>query len=375
LAGVDLFCEKTMINRTARIALLVSLALLAPAEASAVEAPVVERAASGQVVIRWRGDDPVDVYVATRPDAAITAARRLAHADTAGAYTLAQSDPARPYFLLNDERDGSVTRVAERLLPLDRGSNFRDVGGYPAAGGKHVRWGMIYRTAALPMLTDADYRYVRTLGITSVVDLRSIEERQAVPDQFPTRIGVRYYANDYPASSIFSRIAQPPPTGAAQDPHAAVISLYRTWLVDLAPQFRDIFRQLLRHDGAVSYHCSAGQDRTGVATALVLSALGVPRDVILQDYLLSTADRRPENEMPKLDPAKYPGNLYVTFVAKMQASGQPMTAKPLYDQHGAFLLATFDDIDTRWGGVDGYLDQVLGVDQTDIARLRSIYLE
>jgi protein-tyrosine phosphatase len=95
---------------------------------------------------------------------------------------------------------------------------------------------------------------------------------------------------------------------------------YRDLPTLLAPQFREIFQELLRHDGAVSFHCSAGQDRTGVATALVLSALGVPRDVIVQDYLLSMRYRRPQREFEKLDPTKYPGNSFVEFVAKTRTS-------------------------------------------------------
>jgi protein-tyrosine phosphatase len=355
-------------------ALSAGMLLLRPLAANALEAPVVERAAPDRVVVRWRGDDPVDVYMAARPDAAIDKARLVAHADRDGVYAVNVADPARPYFILQDERDGSLARIAERLLPLEGGSNFRDVGGYPAAGGKHVRWGMIYRTAATPLLTDADYRYVAGLGITSVVDLRSIEERQIIPDQLPARLGARYFANDYPASALFSRLSQK--TAPGTDLYAAIISLYRTWPTSLAPQYRKIFEQLLRHDGAVSYHCSAGQDRTGVATALVLSALGVPRDVILQDYNLSTLDRRPENETPKLDPARYPGNPFVAFYAKAQASGAGAKPRPLHDASGvAFLQQTFDEIDARWGSVDNYLDKVLGVDQRAIAQLRAIYLD
>ena len=153
-------------------------------------------------------------------------------------------------------------------------------------------------------------------------------------------------------------------------------SLYRTWLISLAPQFRDIFQQLLRRDGAVSYHCSAGQDRTGVATALVLSALGVPRDVIMADYQISTRERRPENEIPKLAPGQYPGNVVADFYRRAQASGAPIKAKPLYTAAGKpFLQETFDEIDARWGSVDGYLDQVLGIDKAKIAKLRVLYLE
>lgn len=342
-----------------------------PLAALALDGAQVERTGTDQVVVRWQGDDPVDIYVSSRPDAPLAAAKLVARADRQGAYTVAQTDPSRPYFILKDERDASMARVAERLLPLERGSNFRDVGGYPAAGGKHVRWGMIYRTGATPMLTDADLRYLGGLGIASDIDLRSVEERQIAPDRMPA--GARYFASDYPASTIFSPLTGPAGGSAVKVAQGA---LYRTWLISLAPQFKDIFQQLLRRDGAVSYHCSAGQDRTGVATALVLSALGVPRDVILADYHLSTQDRRPENEMPKIEPGRYPGNVVADLYAKAQSSGVVRKPQPLYDASGVALLQqTFDEIDAHWGSVDNYLDKELGVDKRAIGKLRAIYLE
>src|SRR3546814_14564024 len=70
-----------------------------------------------------------------------------------------------PYFRLRDQRDGGMIRVAERALPLEHGSNFRDIGGYPAAGGKHVRWGMIFRSGWTPLLNDADEQRIGALKL------------------------------------------------------------------------------------------------------------------------------------------------------------------------------------------------------------------
>jgi len=346
------------------------IACLATSALAAIDAPDVERAAPDQIIVRWKSSDAVDVFLAARPDAPIGKARLAARADRDGLYKADWTDPARPYVILRDEGDGQVVRAAERLLTLDRGSNFRDVGGYPAAGGKHVRWGLIYRTAAMPMLDDADYRYIGGLRIREDIDLRSSEERVIAPDHLGERTGARYFAIDYPGSTIFGRLATPAGT------QGGTVDLYREWLTSLAPQYREIFRELLKGEGAVAYHCSAGQDRTGLATALVLLALGVPRDVIFEDYHLSTADRRPENEIPPLKPGQYPGNVVADFYLKLQAAGAPLKARPLFDAHGqAYLQHSLDEIDARWGSVDVYLDQVLGVDQAKIARLRALYLE
>ena len=351
-------------------ALAAGALLLHPIAALALDGATVERAAPNQVTVSWQGGDPVDVYVSAQPDAPIAASIRVARADRRGVFVLKRTGPSRPYFILKDDRDGSLVRVADRLLPLERGSNFRDVGGYPAAGGKHVRWGLIYRSGATPMLTDADFRYLARLGIASDIDLRSTEERQIAPDRLPARTGALYLARDYPGAEVFA----PAATRGRSD--ASPVNLYRSWLVSLAPQFKDVFHQLLRRNGAVTYHCSAGQDRSGVATALVLSALGVPRAVILADYHLSTQDRRPENEMPRIDPARYPGNVVAAYYVKAQSAGAPTKPRPLYDKAGVALLQqTFDEIDSRWGSVDAYLDKELGIDARDIARLRAAYLE
>jgi protein-tyrosine phosphatase len=353
--------------------LAATLCWLAPLAAQALEAQDVERGADGHLMVRWSGADPVDVYVSALPDAPIGKARLVARADRDGAYAFTAAEPARPYFILRDERGGQVVRTAERLLPLEGGSNFRDVGGYPAAGGKHVRWGMIYRTAATPLLTAADDRTVGRLGIGAIIDLRSLEERQMSPDTLAVRLNARYSATDYPASQIFTRPAGKDMASVAPRP---VTDLYRSWPIALAPQFRTIFQELLRNDGAVSYHCSAGQDRTGVATALILSALGVQRDVIYRDYLLSTQDRRPENEVAKVDPARLPGNAFAAYYAQTHPGGQVSKPKPLLDAQGQpYLKAFFDEVDARWGSVDAYLDKELGVDQRAVTRLRAIYLE
>ena len=178
--------------------------------------PPRERSQPGLIVLRWQDANPVDVYVSAAPDSTPANARILVRGDRDGAYRVTWDRPARPYFILRDERNGAVVRVAERVVTLERGSNFRDLGGYPGAGGRHVRWGMIYRTAAMPMLTDADYQYVSRLGIRSIIDLRSVEERQIAPDGMPGRTGALYLAHDYPADEIFSRRSADPRRSAVR---------------------------------------------------------------------------------------------------------------------------------------------------------------
>lgn len=355
---------------------LLAAALAPPAADARVRSASVERE-QNRLTISWEADGPVDVLQAGTSDLPAKGAALLSDDDRDGRHLLAAEGPGRPYFLLKDESDGTILRVAERVLPLERGSNFRDLGGYQAADGRHVRWGRIFRSGAMPLLSDADIRYFASLGIGTVVDLRATEERELAPDAVLGQPGLRYFARDYSMASIFGRL-MPAPGGNAAAPgqEASGMSLlYRDWLVSLAPQFREMFASLLAGKGGLVYHCSAGQDRTGIGSALILAALGVPRDVILADYHLSTPSRRPEHEMPRIDPARFPNNAMAAYFAKA-STAEVSKAQPLYDAHGvAFLAVTFDEIDTRWGSVERYLDEMLGIGAMQLVELRANYLE
>lgn len=334
--------------------------------AESLGAPLVERTAQAKVVVSWKGRDPVDVYVSDRPNGPLAQSMRVSAADLDGRHEMDASPEGRPYFTLRDTKTGETVHVAERLVPLEHGSNFRDVGGYPALGGKHVRWGMIYRSGGTPMLTDADVRRVQSL-VSEMVDLRSSEERTLAP----TRIeAVNYSAVGY----AMTRVSSPSPTSTATA--SSMGGTYRNFPTLLAPQMKIVFAKLLANQGALVYNCSAGQDRTGFATAMILSALGVPREVILSDYHLSTTYRRPEYEMPRFDAATQAANPVAAMFAGYQKDPATAAPKPLFDaNHRAFLEVAFDEVETKWGSVDKYLAKEVGVGPSELARLRAIYLQ
>ncbi len=256
----------------------------------------------------------------------------------------------------------AVLTDARRVVPLEQGSNFRDIGGYAAADGKHVRWGQIYRSGATAMLTSADLARIQALGLTNMVDLRSSEERVLAP----TRIeGVAYSAVGYSMAEIL-RLAAQGPSG----------ELYGRFPEMLAPQLRIVFDLLKRHEGPIAYNCSAGQDRTGFTTAMVLAALGVPRDTILQDYHLSTTYRQPRWEMAPINLAAYPDNAVAQVLARGQGARADYKPRPLYAAGGkSLLLGSFAAIDAKYGSVEAYLAKEIGVSATDIAALRAQYLD
>lgn len=335
------------------------LALASPA--SAREVATLTRIDDKTAELVREDTAPVTIWISkdTLLDAGDT--RALA-ASKKGKLTLTLPASERSYVILVGE-DGSQHVVAERVLPLQQASNFRDIGGYYTRDGRTVRWDKAFRSGAMPLLSETDYALLGQLGIDAVVDLRSLEEREVAPDQLDDRVGALFIANDYSLKPMMAHFAG----GDGENVYSGMEKM-------LAPQFRSLFRRLLADEGAVVYHCSAGQDRTGIATALLYDVLGVDRETILKDYHLSTDLRRPEWEMPKVDPKDYPGNPIVRMYA---ASGgdRSETVKPLYTPSGASMLGQFlTYLDAQYGGTQGYLKQSLGLTDADIARLHEIML-
>lgn len=350
-----------------RASLTALLALAAAGPALAADMPSLTRVDARSVELAWSGKAPAEIWISADqsiddsdsrvPASSIEAARAK------GRLTLALPATQRRYLLLRGT-DGTVATVAERVLPMEQGSNFRDVGGYVTKDGRSVRWGKAFRSGAMPLLTEADYALAGQLKIATVVDLRSIEEREVAPDQLDDRTGAEFISNDYSLKPLMAGFAQ-----------AGGENLYKGMEKLLAPQFRSLYRRLASGDGAVVYHCSAGQDRTGIATALLYDMLGVDRAVILKDYHMSTALRRPAYEMPKVNPADYPNNPLLSYYFGKDESVR-MVAEPLYTRSGASHLAQFFTyIDAEYGGSEAYMRKVLGFTDADISRLRAAMLD
>ncbi|MCL6647346.1 MAG: tyrosine-protein phosphatase [Chloroflexi bacterium] len=181
--------------------------------------------------------------------------------------------------------DGGPRRVLDDQIA--GAVNFRDIGGYPAMGGR-VRWGQVYRAGFIHVITPAGLeQFVRSLRIRTVIDLRTPAERQL--GQLPLRgHGIRYHA-----ASLLETDNAPPHVQFAQ-----VLAMLRgsfDWaasylaLVRRSPEVLCQVFTLLAEPGALPalVHCSAGRDRTGIVIALLLAVLGVPAEQIAQDYALS----------------------------------------------------------------------------------------
>jgi protein-tyrosine phosphatase len=340
--------------------LAVSGSALAASGAQAFDQAWVERRSGSEIKVRWDGAKTVDVYMAEKANASLKTATLVSKADADGEHVLPADTLGRRYLLLHDKQSGEVRRVAERLMPLEAGSNFRDLGGYPAAGGKHVRWGMVYRSAGQPMLNDRDLALIRSLSLANLVDLRSMEERRLAP----TRIaGVPYNAIGYPFMSITSPASRVP--GAA----------YRNFPELMAPHLKLILNKMLGEGTPLAFNCSAGQDRTGFVAAMILTALGVPGEVVLEDYHLTTVVRQPQFEMQRIDPVASANDPVALMFAGYQKADH-VALTPLRDAQGkAFLTQAFEAIEAQYGSVDAYLEREAGLTPARRKTLRSLYLQ
>lgn len=169
-----------------------------------------------------------------------------------------------------------------RHVEFETCCNFRDLGGYPASDGRRTRWRTLFRADGMVQLTDADHAVLRSLGVRSVLDLRTDLEAEA-RGRFPSDLpGVTYY--HLPLTDTLPGAEDVPDWGDS----SYVAKRYASYLEGGAPSLCAAL-DILADQGNLPavFHCSVGKDRTGVLAAVVLGMLGVPDEVIVEDYVLS----------------------------------------------------------------------------------------
>jgi len=262
----------------------------------------------------------------------------------------------------------------ERRLPFENAVNFRDLGGYVCADGRRVKWNRLYRCGHMGRLTESDLARLAALEPAVICDFRTDVELANTPSRLPPQLhGARHHLEIGPAAAgTVADVVLGFTTGALNDlsylDHQ--IESYREIINDFAHCYAAMFRLMDdAQGGSVIVHCTAGKDRTGIAAGLILHALGVPRDTIMADYLLT-------NECPQLH--GYIRHLVEKGVADdMPAPPAEKFARVLgvFGAKGALLDAAFAAMVQRAGSVDGYIRDVLGVTDAKRARLRAWFVE
>ncbi|MDH6679627.1 protein-tyrosine phosphatase [Rhodococcus sp. LBL1] len=231
-------------------------------------------------------------------------------------------------------------------IRLEGAKNFRDIGGYETSDGRHVRTGLVFRSNKLSSLTDADLEKLTTANVTLDVDLRNMWERKDDPDRIPA--GVRYQVADVVSFEhgiafhefvpiTLGRALIDAAVNGSSDIGQSIGYPFMVTYRGSDVAFRDLLTAIAGNTGgATVYHCSAGKDRTGWSTAILLTLLGVPKETVYQDFLASN-----------------------TYLGRDKAVEK------------SWLDAAFAQVDRLYGGVDNYVRKGLGVDQQTIDTLRA----
>jgi protein-tyrosine phosphatase len=238
-----------------------------------------------------------------------------------------------------------------RVVPLEGGSNLRDLGGWRTVDGGVVRFGQVYRSAALHALTEADLARLAALGVGHICDFRGDGERARWPSRVPQ--GARVHELGIAptiGASLRDLIANRAATAA--DVMEVMQLAYGAYATDWHHRYRAMFDLLLEDAPApLMFHCTAGKDRTGFGAALILSALGVPDEAIRADYMATNRLWRGDSELA--------------------ASLPPAVGATLLRVHPEFLDAAFAAVRRTHGSMDAYLAERIGLDTARRAKLRA----
>ena len=241
-----------------------------------------------------------------------------------------------------------------RHFNLTGASNFRDLGGYAGKDGRTVRWRHIFRSNHLGHLTEADIAVLRGLGLRNAFDFRGAEERSAAACAIAEITVHSLPVEPTVVAALRARLAG----GKALSPDDGVEVMHESYIGYVrqnTERYRSLFAHLLGDSAPLVIHCTAGKDRTGFACALILHALGVPEDVIAEDYLLT-------NRFYRRDPSA--SNDLPDDVRQVLGSVE-----------ASFLAAAFDAIRADYGDLQQYFRDGLGLGAAERATLQARYLE
>ena len=271
-------------------------------------------------------------------------------------------------FSLAESRDGL------RVIKLEGQANFRDIGGYKTEDGQTLKMGKVYRSGELQKLTDKDVEKLKDLEINRLVNFLMKEEiEKRGRDRLPEGTKEIFVPIDSDvAAELTKEVLVARETGDFSKIPAEINPEVHRLLTEAgAKSYAALIREIIKdQDGALVYHCSHGIHRTGTATAIILSLVGVPWETVREDYLLSNETRREEVKKR------------VAQLGKMTAKTQGIpfekvdmtNIKAFYILEGEYIDATRDEIIKTYGSFENYAIKQLKISKEEIEALKKALL-
>ena len=349
---------KNLLNGLALTLLLSACGRVTPHITAACE----EDSASNSIIMKWETrpaiEGEVKVFASTDPDH-IRENRPVATAPIANQWmTIANNQPSQRHYYTLLFNDRYRVRVASRTVNVPGVQNFRDLGGYPVyAQHKRIRWGMLYRSARMDLSQPATRDKLNHLGIRTVIDLRTPSESPLPAGTLPGQPRVVHIP--IPVDCLTDILADIDQQRIQPDTIGRIVERINRHIVAAnAPAFRQMFDILLdKENYPAVIQCSTGKGRTGIASALVLSALGVNDDDIMTDYRLSRFN------IPTA----------ISYVYELPVRSQEALIT-LFSARENFLNAAKDEIERTYGSVDEYLTKAVGLQKDEQRQLQEILL-
>ena len=251
----------------------------------------------------------------------------------------------------------------QRLL-LSGPVNFRDIGGYLTQDNRRIKKGLVFRSDHLSSLTREDQQTLRDLQFKVVCDFRTTREQQRAPDLLPLDGSIRLLslpiqANGFDPSMVMTRLQAGDDAWLTMD---FFIDLYRRYLDDFGLVWGEVLSLISCSENLpLVFHCTGGKDRTGICTALLLAALGVPEQSILADHDLSNSCNA-----ERLQP------IYARFA---EIGIGPDRAAPYLAAPAEPLIAMLAHLKKKYGSIEDYLLQKAGLNQATLAALQAGLLQ
>jgi len=249
--------------------------------------------------------------------------------------------------------------------------NLRDLGGYETTNGATVVHGLVYRSNQLAPISPEDMEKIAQLGLKNDYDLRTEAERTPVPDQLPPGVNniwldVLKDATGSAPTNLLALLQNPKEGNKALGDgkiEAIFITSYREFvsLPSAKTAYHELFTSLADQNKLPAlFHCTTGKDRTGWAAAALLTLLDVPRETVMKDYLRSN---------------NYILPLYKEVIdGFVDGGGEPSIPQAIFGVKAEYLEASFDEMQTKYGTIENYFSEALGIDATTQKALRDMYL-